>query len=365
MHSVLQNDKKIIEDGNIITEALNQGLNAFTPDLLMEQLVKNFSMAKNLHGPKLLRLLTGYSEDYLEKNIRIPEFQREIKTNIGEKISDLKDKGLLDESGALSEKGFELASLTLYIEELDTLTTKDLFGEKIAHEKSVYGEKDGIRNYSRGTKYRDISIRKSLKTAIRRNHRELSEKDLRVSERNSKGTISIIYGLDASGSMKGEKIELCKKAGVALAYKAIQDKNKVGIIVFGADIKKSIPPTNDFILLLKEITRIKASMETNMTKTIEKSIELFQKTKGTKHLILITDAMPTVGKEPEKESLHAASIARAHGITISLVGIDLNKKTEELAEQLVELGEGRFYTCRNIQNLDAIVLADYHEFLNI
>ena len=33
--------------------------------------------------------------------------------------------------------------------------------------------------------------------------------------------------------MKGPKIGACKRAGIALAYKAIEEKDKVGLIVFG------------------------------------------------------------------------------------------------------------------------------------
>ena len=69
MHSVLQNDKKIIDEGKIVEEAINRGLSAFIPDLLFEQIVKNYSIAKQILGEKLIRLLTGVEPDYLEKNI--------------------------------------------------------------------------------------------------------------------------------------------------------------------------------------------------------------------------------------------------------------------------------------------------------
>ena len=81
----------------------------------------------------------------------------------------------------------------------------------------------------------------------------------------------------------------------------------------------------------------------------------------TKHLILITDALPTIGKEPEKETLQECSIARNKGITISLIGINLNEKGRKLAEKIVELGKGRLYIVKNIENIDQIVLEDYYE----
>src|SRR3989339_820802 len=86
MNSVMENDEQTIDDGKTIKEALNQGIGSFTPDLMFEQLVKNFSIAKQIYGPSLIRQLTGYDENYLSRNIKIPEFQKELKRKIGDKI---------------------------------------------------------------------------------------------------------------------------------------------------------------------------------------------------------------------------------------------------------------------------------------
>lgn len=359
MHSVLENDKEVIDDGKTIKEALNQGIGCFTPDLIFEKLVKNFSIAKQIYGASLIRQLTNYDENYISRNVKIPEFQRELKKNIEGNIEKLKENKLIRKDGMISDKGIELASLILYTEELDNLIPKGILGEKIHKKDFIYGDKEDIKKYKRGDRYRDIAITKSVKLAIRRGHSRLLEKDLKSFEKQSKGQIFLIYGLDASGSMKGKKIETCKKAGIALAYKAIEEKDKVGLIVFGSDIKEFIKPSNDFRRLIKEITKIKASKETNIAKTIKKAIELFPNKEVTKHLILLTDSMPTVGEEPEKETLEMVSLARGNGITISLVGIRLDKKGKELGEEIVSLGEGRLYIVRDLEEIDKIVLEDY------
>jgi len=89
------------------------------------------------------------------------------------------------------------------------------------------------------------------------------KEDLMTVEREGKGKVSIIFALDASASMKGKKIETCKKAGIALAYKAIEEKDDVGLVIFGSDIKKAIPPTQDFSQLLHAMTRITATRQTD------------------------------------------------------------------------------------------------------
>ncbi|MBI4143448.1 VWA domain-containing protein [Candidatus Woesearchaeota archaeon] len=360
MHSVLENDKKVIDSGKLISDAINQGMSSFSPDLMFEQLVKSYQMAKQVYGDSIIRLVSGYEPDYVKKNIGIPEFQKELKEKIQQKILELRDEGFLGKDNSLSEKGIELASLVLYFEELDKIVPKRIMGEKLSKRTFIYGEKENSRQYKKGDRYRDIALRKSAKLAIRRGHRDFADKDLQVHEKQSKGQTFIVYALDASGSMKGKKIEACKKAGIALAYKAINEKDKVGLIVFGSEVKEIIEPTSDFTQLLKEITKIRASKETDIVSTLQKAIELFPSENITKHLILLTDALPTKGDEPEKSTLEEVSIARSRGITISLVGISLDEKGKRLAEKIVEIGEGRLYVVRNLENVDQVVLEDYY-----
>ncbi|MBI2660266.1 VWA domain-containing protein [Candidatus Woesearchaeota archaeon] len=363
MHSVLENDRKTIDSGKLISDAINQGMSSFSPDLMFEQIVKNYTMAKQIYGESIIRLVSGYEPDYVKKNIGIPEFQKELKEAIQQKIQELKDEGFLGKDNSLSEKGVELASLVLYFQELDKIIPKGVSGEKTGKKAFIYGDKENSRAYKRGDRYRDIALRKSAKLAIRRGHRDFEGKDLQVHERQSKGQTYIVYALDASGSMKGKKIEACKKAGIALAYKAINEKDKVGLIVFGSEIKEVVEPTSDFTQLLKEITRIRASKETDIVSTLKKAIELFPSGEITKHLILLTDALPTKGDEPEKSTLEEASIARSKGITISLVGIDLDDKGRRLAEKIAEIGEGRLYIVRDLGNVDQIVMEDYYSII--
>ena len=360
MHSVLKNDKKVIDNGKIISDSINQGLSSFSPDMMFEQLVQNYRLAKQIYGESIIRLVSGYEPDYVKKNIGIPEFQKELKQRIQEKIQDLKDEGFLTSENSVSEKGIEIASLVLYYEELDKITPKGIIGEKISKKTFVYGDKESSRPYKKGDRYRDIALKKSVKLAIRRNHHELGGKDLQIFEKKAKGQTYVVYALDASGSMKGKKIEACKKAGIALAYKAISEKDKVGLIVFGSDIKEVIEPTSDFTRFVKEITKIRATKETDIVTTLQKAVEIFPSEKITKHLILITDALPTKGEEPENKTLEEAAITRSNGITISVIGIDLDEKGKSFAEKIVEIGNGKLYVAKNLEDIGQIVVEDYY-----
>jgi len=359
MHSVMQaEDTK--EKGKLIKDAINQGLSSFMSDMIFEHLVKNYSFAKQIYGDTIIKLLSGYNPSYVKRNINIPEFRKELKKNINEKIDQLKAEEILDKDGMINDKGVELAALNLYTEELDKLKAKGLLGERIHKKTSHYGDKEEVTEYKK-SRYRDIAIRRTVKSAVKRNHSTIQAEDLKIFQKQSRGHIEILYGLDASGSMRGKKIDMCKRAGVALAFNAIQKKDKVGLIVFGTEVKQIIQPTYDFMMLVREITKVRASRQTNITETIKKSIEVFTNNDASKHLILITDAMPTIGKEPEKEVLEAVSTARNQGIIVDIVGINLDKKAETFAKNVVSISNGKLLICRELENLDSLILQDYYE----
>jgi len=361
MHSVLENDKDKIDKGQVIEEALNRGVGMFTPDAVMEKFVKDYSMAKQLYGETLIQKLTGYDPNYIDKNIKIPEFQRELKDKIEKKMDELKKEKLIDKNNEFTEKAIELTALVSYVEEIENLVGKGFFGEKQQKQRNIHGLRQDIKEYQKGDRYKDISIHKSVKTAVRRLHKTIDIKDFRVHERQSKGSIEIIYAIDASSSMKGDKLKNAKRAGIALAFKALEQRDKVGVIVFGEDIKAALNPTNSLSDILKVIARVTAMGQTNLAATIRRSIDMFSNEKQmTKHLILLTDAMPTKGKEPEKDTLEAVSLARHSGITVSLVGVAIDKKGEAMAKKMSELGEGKLYLVTNVEQLDVILLQDYY-----
>ncbi len=359
MRSVLENDAQAVEDGKVIAEAINQSVGSFTPDLMFQNLVQNYRNAEKLYGETLVRALTEYSPDYIRKNVNIPEFRDALLQRMEESIEGLKERGLVDQQGFVTERGMKLATLVMYAEELDALVSKGL-GRRETKERDLYGEKEEAVPFSRGRfRFRDLALKQSVKTAIRRGHARVRPEDLKAHRREHKGRIQMVYAMDASGSMRGEKIRMAKRAGIALAFKAVEERNEVGLVVFTAKVEKAIAPTRDFPELLKALVDVRASMETDLAATILEAAGLFARGQGTKHLLILTDAVPTKGKDPRQATLEAASAARDLGVTISVVGISLDAEGERLAREVVELGEGRLYRVRDLEELDAVLLEDY------
>ncbi|MEM3450472.1 MAG: VWA domain-containing protein, partial [Candidatus Woesearchaeota archaeon] len=210
-------------------------------------------------------------------------------------------------------------------------------------------------------RYKDLDIAGSAVRAIRRGHTSIMPEDLAISEREKKSSLKVVYALDASGSMSGEKIEQCKKAGIALAYKAILEGDSVGVVVFGKDVRLSLSPLRDFREILIRISAIRPYGETDIALGISEAAELLSKDDGSaRHIILISDAVPTRGISPEEDAKRAASSAASSGITISIVGIRLDATAEKLARELAGIGRGRFFRVRELAGIDRIVLEDYY-----
>jgi len=318
-----------------------------------------------LYGERLLRLLTGYSGGYLDRNRNIPEFKKELHRQIESHVNSLKEKGLLDAQGVPTNKGFTLAGLVLCGEELDKLSAHGLVGEYVSKRVALLGDVSGVRAYQEGDAYKNLALRQSVRSAVRRSHRSLLPDDLRVVTRESKGSLSVVYGLDASASMKGDKMNIAKKAGVALAYRAISHKNKVGLIVFGSEIKNELAPTTDFIHIVRSIASVSAGQQTNFASLIQRAIMLFPSNADKKLLMILTDALPTSGPAPEAETLHAASLAKSAGIVISLVGIKLDKKGKLLAERISAMTDGRLYVVSSSAEADVVVLEEYDSIVRL
>ncbi len=357
--SLKEEKEDYFENAKLIMDVINNNL-FLNSNKLFENLVKNYKLARKIYGLGFIKRLTGYDDKFISKNIKYPEFQKELKKRIDEKIEELKRNDLIDKEGNIKDRGYELASVVLVLEEIEGLVKKEgVFKSKKRFDYGIIEDFKVFRNEA----YRDIALRKTIRTAIKRLHKEIKKQDLRSVIRKNKSRVNIILAIDASGSMKGDKLEQAKKAGVALSYKAIRDKNNVGLIIFREKVIDAIPLTNNFEVLAKALVGVRARQQTNLAETITKGIELLStKRTGSKHLFIITDAIPTKtsnNKDPVEETLKAASLASTNKIRISIIGIQLKDDAEVLARKITELTSGVLYRVKTPKNLDVLLLEEY------
>jgi len=154
-------------------------------------------------------------------------------------------------------------------------------------------------------------------------------------------------------------VKLREKVGVAVV-KAIENKDKAGLIVFSDEITDYLEPSGDFKLMLDKIIRSRALGQTNIPVAINKAIEVFSDRNTKKHLLIISDIEPTVGEFPMDETLKAIQSATAAGISISIVGIEMPPEGEKLARKIIDITRGKLYLINNTDEVDRIVLEDYY-----
>ncbi len=356
--SLTEKDSEKREKGEIVNEMINQGF-PFVPDVMFENIVDNYEQAVETYGETIIRLVSGYSPGYIEKNIDIPEFKRELKSKLDEKQDELKK---IQDGKKFKEEYIDVATRVLIVEELSKF--KNLLNRDFSKEnKNNTGSVTGTIPY-KIKKKSDINVRKTIRKAVGRNKNKIDANDLLVNERKSDEKPNVIYAVDSSSSMKGFKIHAAKKAAVALSYKTINDKGKISLLSFSTQSNNLTGFLEDFYFFAKKLTEIKPNGETNIANAINESISKF-KDKKNKILFLITDFEPTSGEEPVQDAIKAASILRDSNVKLVLVGIDLSDDGKDVAERIAEVSEGEFMLLNTdaLKDLDIILLEKYSELV--
>ena len=359
-HQVLPVDKTDIDEGAVVAEAFDHNIGSFVPEMMFEQMVKNYKNAEKLYGKTIVRELGGYDPKYIDKNAKIPEFQRELKKQLQRNIDKLKEKGLIRESGKITLKGLESAALFLIEEEFDKSRDGGYgFGEQIHMVSNQSGEKTDARKYIKGDRFKDIAVKYTITKALRRGHTAIEHDDIQIFDREAEQHINVVYALDASGSMRGEKLRLAKKAGVSLAHKALRDRNDVGLVVFGSNVEKKVPLTKDFYTFVKPLTMITPGQETDIALAIKESIHILEKGKGIKHIVLLTDGIHTVSDDPQKAILEQIGRAAQCGITISVAAMIPDEEGLQVVRMIVNNSKGKLYAVKDLDDMQGILIADY------
>ena len=124
-------------------------------------------------------------------------------------------------------------------------------------------------------------------------------------ENNDIGSKNVVFAIDVSGSMAGQKIEQAKSA-LEFCLNNLNAKDKFNIIAFSDDVQKYeeelIPATSKEIKKAVDFTRKLMSMSgTNINDAVTSAITMLGKQKGTNIIIFLTDGEPTVGEtDPER-----------------------------------------------------------------
>jgi Mg-chelatase subunit ChlD len=163
-----------------------------------------------------------------------------------------------------------------------------------------------------------------------------------------RGALALI--IDNSGSMAGEKVELCKAAAVA-AVKTLGSQDYICVVTFNGDAEWVVRTTQvgDGRAILRRIRQIDAGGGTNMYPGMTFGFQgLGKADAAVKHMIVLSDGQ-TLG---EGYTELARRIHRA-GITITTVAVGPGANTA-LLDDVRQAGGGKFYRVMNPKTLPRI-----------
>ncbi|MDR1958925.1 MAG: VWA domain-containing protein [Planctomycetaceae bacterium] len=164
-----------------------------------------------------------------------------------------------------------------------------------------------------------------------------------------KPALAICLVIDRSDSMKGEKMEMAKDAAQSAA-ELLSPNDFVSVIAFddGSHLICPIQSASQINTIHSGIAAIDSGGGTNIYPALREAFgELNRIEARLKHVILLTDGYSGTGDYDG--IMRQMTDSR---ITVSTVGV--GEADHNLLKRLAELGHGRYYACRDPQNIPQI-----------
>ena len=351
MNSRVEAENKIDLKDAVTSDELSS--NNFIPDLFFEKMIKNFRSVKKEFSAKIIREVTNYDPDFLENNLKFKEFEDEVKNNVNKKVSELKQKKMLDDNFKITKEALNILKINLMKTQEKRIKSHINSLEK---KKSNYGEVVEYKTYSSNDKFKDINIRKSIKQAIKNSHDSIQMSDLNVSIKKSSQRKDVFFVVDSSVSMKN-KIKMVKRVGASLILGSNGKDMRLGLIEFNNKVESSIGLTTNFDLILDELVNIKIQNDTDIFKVLEEVEGGFKNNQNKKIVVLMTDFLPTIG-ENDRLLNKFYSLTQSE-ITFYLIGIDLDKEGKRLAKEIQMINKGKLYLVSSNSDVDIKIFEEF------
>ncbi len=152
----------------------------------------------------------------------------------------------------------------------------------------------------------------------------------------------IVFVMDVSGSMGGEKIEQARE-GLNFILEHLNSEDRFNIISFSSDVERLfsglVTPSEENIETAKElIGELEALGGTNINDALLEALKLYNGGKRPFYVIFLTDGLPTVGEQSIERILYnSGEIMKGQKVFSFGVGYDVNTI---LLDKLSEKGKG-------------------------
>jgi Mg-chelatase subunit ChlD len=228
-----------------------------------------------------------------------------------------------------------------------------------------------------------------MRQLVKNRRREPETRDLRTDLKLPTRSLDVVLAIDASRSMAPHgKLLYAKKAAVGLALAATRRGDRVGILSFSDYASDVVDPSGGVDqAFVRRIADLRPLNSTNVEDALRLASSTLQRSQvGQKHVILITDGVPTsctelfhsyqyapyryyYGSYFREMSIKAAySQARRlvdNGITISTICVERDEHVDrDFCTSLSRIGKGQPYFLKDERDLPKTTLREYNRARN-
>ncbi|MEJ8547295.1 vWA domain-containing protein [Brevibacillus borstelensis] len=157
----------------------------------------------------------------------------------------------------------------------------------------------------------------------------------------------LVFVIDISGSMNQEnRLELVKKS-LRVLVDQLEEKDKVGIVVYGSKGRKLLEPTSadNKAAIIESLDYLLPEGSTNAEEGLRLGYEMAAQAfspEGINRVILCSDGVANVGQTTAEGILSAIERYAGEGITLSTFGFGMGNYNDVLMEQLADKGDGTY-----------------------
>ncbi len=317
--------------------------------------MEDLYVERNLKDNITQEMLEDIEERRKQHNRLLEQYRKGLeKEALQETLALLERKSILerDKSGwNLSRKG-----ITFLLEKLSPRLWENVNvsgeGKHKTGKKLTAGEGRivGVRKYRYGDRYKDVSLKDTIREVIRNRRDTVTKEDIMVTKKDIRTKMDIILVVDLSGTMSQlEKLWYAKESAIALSMASTKYKDRLGVVSFSnlADVVVEITDSPYRVTAKILDLDLHENAFTNIGYGLLKARSVFMRQRrgdANQHIILISDGDATAPHpSPEKYTIREAIKTARKGITISCVCINEESANPELMKKISRIGKGRIY----------------------
>ncbi|MCL6088078.1 MAG: ATP-binding protein [Actinobacteria bacterium] len=217
----------------------------------------------------------------------------------------------------------------------------------------------------------DIAIDATIRSAIAtKGSIDIDINDIREKVREREKAVTIVFVVDASGSMGvGKRMEFARSALISILKDSYQKRDKVGFIIFkGNNAATLIKPTSSVYLASKKIKEIPTGGKTPLSSGLLEALrimsdEIIKDKNCIPVVVLISDGKANVaiknGNNIKKEIVEISKKLKEKGVNIFVIDADDARLRLGFNQEIIRYGDGKYF------NLEELMHKDFKKSLGI